>query len=50
MLYAILIRPHFWYWSYGMTNIKKSLLDKIIKLERKIVKIIIGLQNQQIIK
>ena len=43
MLYAILIRPHFWYWCYGILNIHKTMVDKIIKLERKIVKTMLGL-------
>ena len=42
MLYAILIRPHLWYWSYGIQFGCKSLTEKIKKLERKIVKIMLG--------
>ena len=43
MLYAILIRPHLWYWCYGIIDIHKTMVDKILKLERKIIKTILGL-------
>ena len=43
MLYAILIGPHFGYWCYGIMDIHKTMIDKIINLERKIVNTMLGL-------
>ena len=45
LLYAILIRPHFWYWSYGLVKLGLTLRKEINRLERKVVKTIVGLHK-----